>query len=231
MHDDLVQLDPLESPHPIPWSWVMAMLSSASSSRESQVFYYRSQSLVSPDGRYAAYSRIQMQVDPEFFRSQVSSVLFLENLRTGDLQAITPAAPLANNPLAESISDRRGTISIVIPVAWSETGDRLLAREFESIFCSDIASDYAVVVDCHQPRVSTVAPSHIHYTNAVLLGWSQNHPGCVLFRAGVMGEPDWPLWAVDISGRTVASKNDQPITHGEVLSNVWAGPQQAKLAG
>lgn len=39
--------------------------------------YYRSPSLVSPDGLYAAYSRMQMQVQLELYRSRVSSVMSL----------------------------------------------------------------------------------------------------------------------------------------------------------
>lgn len=203
----------------------MATLAAIEPGSPPQLHYYRSQSLLSPDGQYAAYSRIQMQVQAEFFRSRVSSVLFVENLRTGDLQAITPAAPLADNPFFADGSDILGSISIVIPVSWSEAGDRLLAREFESLFCSDIASDYAVIVDRRLNRVSTVSPTRLQYTNAVLLGWSQDHPERVLFRAGTMGEEDWPLWSVDVSGQTARASYDRPITFGESVGSVWMGPQ------
>ncbi len=191
-----------------------------------QVHYYRSPSLLSPDHRYAAYSRVQLQVQPEFFLSRVSSVLFLENLQTGDLQAITPTSPLADNPFLNDGEAGDGKISIVIPVSWSESGDRLLARAFESLFCSDIASDYGVVVDTASKRTSTLAPTHISYTTAVLLGWSHSYPGQVLFQAGNLGEENWPLWAVNLHGQTVQAEGDRPILFGELASSIWMGPQR-----
>lgn len=215
MSYESIQVDPLESPHPIPWSWVLATLNANSSSHLAGLYCYRSQSLISPDQRYAAYSRIQMQVESEYFRSHVTSVLFLENLRTGDLQPITPASPLADNPFLDSSRELTGRISIVIPVSWSETSDRLLAREFESIFGSDIASDYAVIVDRSQNRISTVAPTQIRYTNAVLLGWSQFQPERVLFRAGMLGDQHWQQWAVAANGQTTLAKGDRPSSLGK----------------
>ena len=76
-----VQLDPLNSPFPIPWNWVLATLSDTQRT-DSQTRYFRTQSLMSPDGRFAAYSRIQMVVEPDFTRSQVSSALFVEDMQT-----------------------------------------------------------------------------------------------------------------------------------------------------
>ena len=151
---------------------------------------------------------------------------FLENLGTGDLQAITPASPLAENPFASDSVGQLGTISIVIPVSWSEGSDQLLAREFESLFCSDVASDYAVVVDCSQSKVSTIAPTHMQYTTAILLGWSQSEPTQALFRAGNMGEENWSLWTVDVDGKTALAEGDRAVTFGQAVSNVWMGPQR-----
>lgn len=189
--------------------------------------YYRSQSLLSPDGEYKAYSRIQMQIESEFFQSRVSSVLFLENLRTGDLQAITATSPFAENPFIGNSSELAGTISIVVPISWSETGSCLLAREFESVFCSDIASDYALVWHRSQHRASTIAPTGIQYTNAILLGWSEQQPDRVLFRAGNLGEDLWQMWAVD-EENTLPAENDHPRTYGQVTNSVWAGPQMQR---
>jgi hypothetical protein len=229
MAEQSVQLDPINSPYPVPWNWVLATLAEVSRSNTSTLRYYRSQSLISPDGQYAAYSRIQMRVSPEFTQSRVSSVLFLENLRTGDLQTITASSPLADNPFTGNMFTpmevEAGAIAILIPVAWSETGDRILAREFESLFGSDIASDYAVVWDRHQNRTYTIAPTRVQYSNAVLLGWSQTHPGQVLFQAGNLGDTQNMLWAVDFSGQTVAAIEDQPVIFGRVVNNIWAGPQ------
>ncbi len=221
-----VQIDPLNSPYPVPWNWVLATQAEINPSSALELRYYRSQSLISPDGQYAAYSRIQMRVRPDYTQSQVSSVLFIENLRTGDLQTITASSPFSDNPFtaAEGV-DQKGKIAILIPVAWSETGDRVLAREFESILGSDIASDYAVVWDRKLNRAHTLAPSRIQYSNAILLGWSQTHPNRVLFRAGYMGDESWPLWAVDLTGQTVLAAEDQPVTFGRLVNSIWAGPQ------
>ena len=223
-----IQLDPLNSPYPIPWNWVLANLTASPGSVGAYTQYYRSQSLISPDGRYAAYSRIQMQIYPDFTQSRVSSVLFLENLRTGDLRTITASSPLA---LGESWQQSQpeepgaGTIAILIPIAWSETGDRLLAREFESVFGSDIASDYAVIWDGPSNRTRTIAPTRIQYTNAVLLGWSKTHPEQALFRAGSLGDSQWPLWTVDVTGQTTAAPSDRPQIFGRFVNSIWTGPQ------
>jgi hypothetical protein len=224
MTSQSVQLDPLNSPHPIPWGWVMATLADGKPSKH----YYRSQALTSPDGCHKAYSRVQMQVESAFHQSRVSSVLFLENLETGDLQAIAATSPFAENPFISNSADLAGTISIVIPISWSVPGDRLLAREFESIFCSDIASDYALVWDRTSNRSSTVAPTKIEYTNAILLGWSEESGDRVLFRAGNLGETPWKLWSVDMENETLETVSDKPQTYGQVTSSVWAGPQMQR---
>lgn len=117
---------------------------------------------------------------------------------------------------------------MVIPVSWSAAGDRLLAREFESLFGSDLASDYAVVVDRNLNQVYTVAPTTIQYTNAVLLGWSQFYPERVLFRAGMLGEDYWPEWTVSVHGQTTQAMDDRPLIYGQVLNSVWTGPQMQK---
>lgn len=225
-----VQIDPLNSPYPIPWNWVLATQAEIAQSQTSYLRYYRSQSLLSPDGQYAAYSRIQMQVSPNFTQSRVSSVLFLENLRTGDLQTITASSPLGDHlssreDMATSDATETGTIAILIPIAWSEQSDRVLAREFESVFGSDIASDYAVVWDRQLSRTYTIAPTRIQYSNATLLGWSRTRPGLVLFQTGNLGEEQSYQWVVDCNGRTAAAIEDQPVAFGQLVNHVWAGPQ------
>lgn len=226
MTQQLVQIDPLDSPHPIPWNWVMTTHADVTAKGASGLRYYRSQSLVSPDGQYAAYTRIQMDVQPELYRSRVTSVMFLENLKTGDLRTITASSPLADNPLAANEeADMPGTIAILIPISWSPDGDRILARQFEGLFSTSDASDYAVIWDRKLNRTSTVAPDRSQYSTAVLLGWSRTNPGRVLFRAGELGEENWPLWAVDINGQTIAATEDKPAVFGQRVNNVWAGPQ------
>ncbi|MGG6294325.1 hypothetical protein ACQ4M4_07880 [Leptolyngbya sp. AN02str] len=221
-----VQIDPLNSPFPVPWNWVLATQTAHQTSRVSRLRYYRTQALISPNGQYAAYSRIQMRVERNFVHSRVSSVLFIENLHSGDLQTVTASSPLANNPfVAETETAAPGSIAILIPVAWSAQSDRILAREFESLFGSNVASDFAVIWDEQGSHTKTLSPIGIEYTNAILLGWSCRRPDQVLFRAGMLGEPDWPLWAVDPYGQTHAVADDQPMTYGNYMTHVWAGPQ------
>ncbi|WP_244532929.1 hypothetical protein [Geitlerinema sp. PCC 9228] len=228
MAESSVPQDPLGSRHPIPWRWIINTHQEVSSQSGSGVRYYRSQSLVSPDGQYAAYSRIKLRVQPELYRSHVSSVLFVENLQNGHLRAITPTSPFADHPFAVAASEvPQGAMSILVPVSWSSGGDRVLAREFEGIFNSSVASDYAVIWDRQQDRTATIAPNNIEYTNAILLGWSQNHNNSVLFRAGIMGEPQWSLWAVNFDGTTVAANQDEAVLFGRTADKVWSGPQQA----
>ncbi len=221
-----VQIDPLGSPHPIPWNWVLAAHAELSANGHSGVRYYRSPSLVSPDGLYAAYTRIQMEGEPELYHSRVTSVMFLENLQTGDLRTITAASPLSDNPLVgNEDADMPGAISILMPISWSKSSDRLLARQFEGMFNTSDASDYAVIWDRKQNRTTTIAPERIDYSSAVLLGWSRTEPARVLFRAGELGDERWPVWAVDLNRQTILAHEEEPVVYGQLVNNVWAGPQ------
>ncbi len=218
--------DPLNSPYPVPWNWVMATFAEFRDGTNLEPRYYRSPSLVSPDGQYAAYTRIQMQPGSELHASRVSSVMFLENLQTGNLQTIVASSPLADNPFSASdITYQPGAISILIPVSWSESGDRLLARQFEGLFSASDASDYAVIWNRTDNQTSTLSPTAIQYTNAVLLGWSSLNPQQVLFRAGNLGEDVWPLWAVNLDSRTALADGDKPIVYGRRKTPAWTGPQ------
>jgi len=227
INESSAQVDPLESPYPIPWNWVMSTHQQVSSSKGSGIRYYRTESVISPDGKYAAYSRIQLQVKPELYRSHVSSVMFVENLATKELRVVTASSPLANNPdKAKKPSDMPGIVSILIPVSWSKTGERLLARQFEGSLSADDASDYAVIWDQKTSRSNTISPSNAaEYGQAILLGWSQANPEEVIFRAGELGDEKPQLWAVNLQGKTVAAKQDQPIVFGRTMNQAWAGPQ------
>jgi hypothetical protein len=223
MNTPSIQIDPLNSPHPIPWNWVTSIANNGSD----RYGYYRSQSLLSPNGQYAAYSRIQVQPAPHFTQSRVVSVLFVENLKSGSLQTILASSPFADNPFtaSEDLPETAGTIAVLIPIGWSETGDRLLAREFESLFGSSIASDFAVIWNSTTNTTQTVAPTHVNYSNAILMGWSQAHPDQVLFQAGMMGEPHWNFYTVKADGQTSLATSDRPVTYGQVTTSIWAGPQ------
>ncbi|MBE9115713.1 hypothetical protein IQ249_07385 [Lusitaniella coriacea LEGE 07157] len=221
-----IPLDPLDSPYPIPWNWVIATHAEFNARRDANKRCYRSPSLISPDGQYAAYSRLQMESNPEVASSRITSIMFLENLQTGDLRTVTASSPLADNPFGESEDAQLpGILSILIPVSWSQNGDRLLARQFEGLFNTSEASDYAVVWERRTGKTYTLFPGEVEYTNAVLLGWSQAHSDRVLFRAGSLGEEDWPLWAVNLAGETELACEDCPIVYGQVRDRAWTGPQ------
>ena len=217
-----VKLDPLNSPHPIPWNWILATQQAAIATATEQ--YYRSQSLRSPDGDYAAYSRIHSQLQPQFTESQISSILFVEHLAVGGLQTLTSAAPLAATFQGQAEAPPPGAISITIPIAWSADSQWLLARSFESLFGTDLASDYALVWNRSQGQSWTIAPSRLKYDHAVLLGWSEHYPGQVLFRVYAMdGDP--LVVRVALDGDTLAAGADQAQVHGQAVNHVWAGPQ------
>jgi hypothetical protein len=229
------QVDPLDSPYPIPWSWIMDTQEEFSQKNASGFRYYRSPSLISPDGKYAAYTRLQMQVEPELFRSRVTSVLFLEDLSTGDLQVIQADSPLAKHLLEvgeaqDEAEELMGAISILMPVSWSANGDRLLARQFEGFFSTSDASDYAVIWNRQTNQMTTLSPNETEaeYNQAVLLGWNQEEPEQVLFQAGLLGEEDWSVWSVALNGQTALARQNHPITYGQMVSHSWTGSQALK---
>ncbi|MEA5421069.1 hypothetical protein VB712_17725 [Spirulina sp. CCNP1310] len=223
--------DPLNSPYPIPWQWILSTHQELQELPHLEPRYYRSPAMVSPDGQYAAYSRLKMAIDPRFFRSTVSSVMFLEDLKTGELQTITAASPVAVEMVNQTEQSKAaaGMASVLLPVSWSEGGDRLLARQFEGLLSTSIASDYAVIWDRHSHTTQTLSPKGIEHSNAVLLGWSQLDPEGVLFRAGVLGEEPWLLWLVNRS-QTQLAAGDQPIVHGQRQQPVWSGAQLPTMA-
>ncbi|MBD2456071.1 hypothetical protein H6G80_18560 [Nostoc sp. FACHB-87] len=229
------QVDPIGSPHPIPWKWILATQEAVGSKGSSGVRYYRSLPVVSPDGKYAVYSRVQMDVQPEMYNSRVSSTMFVEDRETKKLRVMASTSkikdPLLRNQVAppEQMPEN-GNIGVLVPVSWSEKSDRFLARKFEGVFNTGDATDHAVIWDRQKNHTNTVAPARQddeHEKIAVLLGWSKNQPDHVLFREGEMGEEDWPLVQVATDGKTVNTNDtDQPVTFGE-HKEVWSGPQVA----
>jgi hypothetical protein len=220
------QVDPLDSPHPIPWNWIENTQTEFSDKGRSGLRYYRSPSLISPDGQYAVYTRIQMLAEPEMYRSQVSSVMFLENLQTGKLQVIRGNSPLTVPQIqGKEIEQLPGLMSILIPVSWSKNGDRLLCRQFEGFFNTSDASDYAVIWDRQTNETTTISPNTDEETTAILLGWDNQDSNQVLFRAGILGEENWGIWAVALDGQTFLASNDSPMTYGKMVTNSWTGMQ------
>ncbi|MEH1923951.1 hypothetical protein [Nostoc sp.] len=233
------QIDPIGSPHPIPWKWITATQEAIGSKGGSGVRHYRSVPVISPDGKYAVYSRVQLEVKPQMYNSRVTSVLFVQDMQTKKLWVMASTTPVSDPLLrakavkAESSeeTDPSGKIGVLVPVSWSEKGDRFLARKFEGIFNTGDSTDSAVIWDRQKNHTNIVAPvneEEQHDKVAVLLGWSKSQPDQVLFRAGELGEDNWPLVQVTNDGKTVTTTdNDQPITFGKKVTEIWAGPQVA----
>ncbi len=233
---EMTQTDPIGSPHPIPWQWIMSTQEAIGGKGGSGVRYYRSIPVVSPDGKYAIYSRVQMEVKPEMHNSRVNSVLFVEDRQTKKLRVMTSTGkvsdPLLNRQTSLSAeADNDGKIGVLVPISWSEKGDRFLARKFVAIFNTADATDQAVIWNRQQDHLNVVHPVQSqddHEKIAILLGWSKKQPNNVLFRAGELGEENWPLLQVANDGKTVdiSAEGDQAITFGE-RARIWADPQVA----
>jgi hypothetical protein len=233
---EMAQTDPIGSPHPIPWQWILATQEAIGAKGGSGVRYYRSIPVISPDGKYAIYSRVQMEVKPEMHNSRVNSVLFVEDRQTKRLRVMTSTSVvidplLKRQAISSAQGDNDGKIGVLVPVSWSEKGDRFLARKFVAIFNTADATDQAVIWNRQQDNLNVVSPVQSqddHEKIAILLGWSKKQPNNVLFRAGELGEENWPLLQVANDGRTVdiSAEGDQAVTFGE-RGSIWADPQVA----
>ncbi|MDZ7965499.1 MAG: hypothetical protein RM368_11045 [Nostoc sp. DedSLP03] len=232
------QIDPIGSPHPIPWKWITATQEAVAANGGSGVRHYRSVPVISPDGKYAVYSRVQLEVKPQMYNSRVTSVLFVQDMHTKKLWVMASTTPVSDPLLkvkavkAESSeeTDPSGKIGVLVPVSWSEKGDRFLARKFDGIFNTGDSTDSAVIWDRQKNHANTVAPvsDEEHEKIAVLLGWSKSQPDRVLFRAGELGEENWPLMQVANDGKTITTTDsDRAITFGKKVTEIWAGPQVA----
>ncbi|OBQ40557.1 MAG: hypothetical protein AN485_04460 [Anabaena sp. MDT14b] len=233
---EMAQTDPIGSPHPIPWQWILATQEAIGAKGGSGVRYYRSIPVISPDGKYAIYSRVQMEVKPEMHNSRVNSVLFVEDRQTKRLRVMTSTSVvidplLKRQAILSAQGDNDGKIGVLVPVSWSEKSDRFLARKFVAIFNTADATDQAVIWNRQQDNLNVLSPVQSqddHEKIAILLGWSKKQPNNVLFRAGELGEENWPLLQVANDGRTVdiSAEGDQAVTFGE-KGSTWADPQVA----
>ncbi|BAZ41149.1 hypothetical protein NIES4101_71110 [Calothrix sp. NIES-4101] len=225
--------DPLGSAYPIPMKWI-SQTQESMGPKGGGVGYYRSVPVISPDGRYAVYSRVQLEVNPELHNSRVSSVLFIEDRQTKQLRVVTSTSrnrDVLINVKSAPDANGEGTIGVLVPISWSEKGDRFLARRFEGIMNTSDVSDYAVIWHREKGRTNIVGPAQEkdeHEKISILLGWSKSQPNHVLFRTGELGEEDWSLLSVADNGKTAnAIERDQPVTFGKQAAQVWAGPQVA----
>lgn len=225
--------DPLNSPYPIPMKWINQTQETVGATGGG-VRYYRSSPVTSPDGRYRVYSRVQLEVKPEQYNSRVSSVLFIQDNKSNKLRVVASTSrnnDVLVNTKAAPDANGEGTIGVLVPVSWSEKGDRFLARRFEGVMNTSDISDYAVIWHRERDRTNTVEPSRQggeHEKIAILLGWSKTQPNHVMFRTGELGDEDWPLVNVSDEGKTTGAADiDKPVTFGNRVSDVWAGPQVA----
>ncbi len=221
--------DPLNSPHSVPWNWIMRTQDEFSQKGNSGLRYFRSPALVSPDGKYAAYSRIEMRAEPELYASKVLSVMFLENLQTGELQVLRAGSPIASY-LEEAGADNEemaGVISILMPVSWSSGGDRLLARQFEGAFSTSDVVDYAVIWNrqTRQSKTLGLEPSEDDESTATLLGWSPTKPDQVLFRSSTLGEDTEKIVSVGFNHQATWAGDEEAITYGQLMHRSWTGIQ------
>lgn len=187
--------------------------------------YYRSPSLLSPDGQYAAYSRIQLYVDAEAYRNRIDSILFVENMKTGSLGVINPRSPFAEALGTATANPSPASVSLLVPISWSENSQKLLVREFDAILNTDDLTDYAIVWDRVENQAQVIAPQGLFYDSAILLGWSRRNPEQILFQAGELGQELWAMWNVDLDGDTAIALEDEPLVIGEQLVHPWDGPQ------
>ncbi len=229
------QEDPIASPHAVPWKWITSTQKAIGSQGNSGVRYYRSVPVISPDGRYAVYSRVQLQVEPEMHNTRVTSMLFIEDRQTKKLKVLKSTSQVGDPLLQAKATPANyvphGTIDIFVPISWSKNGDRFLARKFQGLMSTSDARDSAVIWDREDNSTNTIAPSQNpdeHHKIAVLLGWSKVQPTKVMFRAGELGEEEWPLVTVADNGTTVAATDaDQPVVFGDLDQDIWGGSQVA----
>ncbi|MBG0743908.1 hypothetical protein FLX35_02370 [Cylindrospermopsis raciborskii LB2897] len=231
-----VPIDPMNSPHPIPWKWIVMTQEAIGGQGRSVVRQYRSTPMVSPDGRYAVYSRVQLEVEPEMHNSQVSSLLFIEDRQTKRLNILAKTSDnvdiLSKNGKFTPDTNNQGKIAILVPVSWSEKGDQFLARKFVGTFNTADVTDNAVIWNRQQNTITTVVPPQgpgEHEKIAILLGWSKKQPNYVLFRSGELGEENWPLVQVSGDGKNINMNisDDQPITFGNKGQSIWLDPEVA----
>ncbi|MEB3145813.1 MAG: hypothetical protein VKL02_06690, partial [Cylindrospermopsis raciborskii 1523720] len=231
-----VPADPINSPHPIPWKWIVMTQEAIGGQGRSGVRQYRSTPVVSPDGRYAVYSRVQLEVEPEMHNSQVSSLLFIEDRQTKRLNILAKTSDtvdmLSKNREFTPETNNQGKIGILVPVSWSEKGDQFLARKFVGTFNTADVTDNAVIWNRQQNTTTTVVPPQgegDHEKIAILLGWSKKQPNYVLFRSGELGEENWPLVQVSGDGKNINMNisDDQPIIFGNKGQTIWLDPEVA----
>lgn len=219
-----MQVDPLNSPYPLPWQWILSTHAQAASKNHWGTYHYRSSSVRSPDGQWLAYSRLRLMVRPELWQCSVSSILFVENLTQGSLRPLQAQSPLAQD-FWQQEEVAPGAIALAQPIGWDHSGQRLLARQFEGYFSSSWATDYGLIWHSSTHQTQTLQPLLPELEVAILLGWSQQRPEAILFDVEMGNQRGLSRWQVDSQGNSQAAPQDQPRVFGEASVDVFAGPQ------
>ncbi len=230
--DSQQAVDPLNSQYPVPWQWILQTQQNHAEQQRGGLSYYRSPALISPSGKYAAYSRIEIRAAANLYETKVVSVLFIEDLATGKLEVVRSSSPIASylEEVGEDSPEMAGVISILIPASWSSNGDYLLARQLEGAFNSSDISDYAVVWQGPQSSPRTLSPlsSTITDASATLLGWNQANPNEILFKVTQFEpestEPESVL-SVMLDGNIQQALDAEIVGFGQMVSRSWTGVQ------
>jgi hypothetical protein len=217
--DTASQKDPLNSAYPIPWDAIWTHQSQATRNGKAITMRYLSPALPSPDGQRKVHSDIRLHLKPEMTNSSISSQLIITDLRGNVLQSIPSSFHLGNGPVQETAARQDGTLSILMPAAWSKDGQQLLSRQFEAVFGSDISSDYALVWNRGTQQSRIVAPTPLSYDTAILLGWNPSNPSQILFKTSTLGESGAVTLAVNHDGTTIASPGDRPLPMGQIMTS------------
>jgi hypothetical protein len=205
--------DPLASAYPMPWRWVWGLQTQAQRTRRAIRGTTQSPTLISPDGRYSVFSRVQVVVHRDYTRTQVSSTLHIR--RPGG------ALPVILRPLGQARVTQPGQILVLVPVSWSADSGQLLVRQVAGWFGSSEISDSALVWQSDGTGVRTVTPQAVAHTHSLLLGWSRETPTSILFETRLLGLERPSLWQVGLDGLTLSAREDEPVTYGKPQGEVW----------
>ncbi|MCS7031970.1 MAG: hypothetical protein NZL92_10640 [Gloeomargarita sp. SKYG116] len=204
--------DPLQSAYPIPWRWVWAIQTQAQQRRRPVRGMLRSSLLISPDGRYAAFSQVEVLAhQQDYTRTRISSTLHIRRPGT--------TLPLMLRPIGQPPVLEPGQIWVLVPVSWSADSRQLLVRQVVGWFGSSEITDRALVWD--DTGVRLVGPQAVAQTHALLLGWSREDPSSILFRTYIIGLERPSQWQVALDGLTLAAQADEPVIYGRSQGESW----------
>ncbi|AFY61629.1 hypothetical protein [Synechococcus sp. PCC 6312] len=210
--------DPINSPFPLPWAWIIQQQKLAATSHQAQIYAQKTATFISPDGVYEAQAELIFHAHPNFADNQLTSTLTITNTHTQAVQQWQSSSLIDPELRQDLPPDGAGLIAVLWPVGWSASGEQLLIRNFQGLFSTDFASDVAVIWSRPQQTLTAVWPQSVEYDHATLLGWSQEQPDQILFQTATMGEPKTQVWAVNRQQEMLARPSDRPQVYGQTLT-------------